>query len=163
MCCQDIALAKKINALSPSAQEKTPIHDLHGADIIFGGHDQLYYISKGVTSWENYDLNQEVLGGEQDHGDVLVVKSGTDFRDLSDLKLDLAETAEGSVRRKVIKAITGKATASMFSILAAKIFRRETRRNDSGLQKEPALGRTPQRCSINRVFCTEGASLQECC
>ncbi|PIL23766.1 hypothetical protein GSI_13516 [Ganoderma sinense ZZ0214-1] len=104
----DIALAKKINALSPSAQEKTPIDSLHGADIIFGGHDHLYYVSKGVTSWENYDLDQDVLGGEQDHGDILVVKSGTDFRDVSDLKLDLVDTPEGSIRRKVIKAITGK-------------------------------------------------------
>ena len=108
MCCQDIALAKKLNALSPSAQEKTPIDNLHGVDIIFGGHDHLYYISKGATSWDNYDLNQEVLGGEQDHGDILVVKSGTDFRDVSDLKLELADTPEGSIRRKVIETITGK-------------------------------------------------------
>ncbi|TBU28887.1 Metallo-dependent phosphatase [Dichomitus squalens] len=104
----DVALAKAINALSPSAQETNPIHNLHGADIIFGGHDHLYYISKGVTSWENYDVNQEVLGGEQDHGDVLVVKSGTDFRDLSELTLELADTPEGSVRRKVIKVVKGK-------------------------------------------------------
>ena len=54
------------------------------------------------------NLNQEVLGGEQDHGDILVVKSGTDFRDVSDLKLELADTPEGSIRRKVIETITGK-------------------------------------------------------
>ncbi|KAI1790780.1 Metallo-dependent phosphatase [Ganoderma leucocontextum] len=104
----DIVLAKKINALSPSAQEKTPIDNLHGADIIFGGHDHLYYVSKGVTSWENHDLNQDVLGGEQDHGDILVIKSGTDFRDVSELELELANTPEGSIRRKIIKTIKGK-------------------------------------------------------
>ncbi|KAI0362720.1 Metallo-dependent phosphatase [Trametes cingulata] len=104
----DIALAKKINALSPSAQQSTSIDNLHGADIIFGGHDHLYYISRGVTSWEGFDLNQEILGAEQDHGDVLVVKSGTDFRDLSEITLELADTPEGSVRKKVIKAIRGK-------------------------------------------------------
>ena len=106
--CQDIALAKKISALSPSAQESTPIHDTHGADLVFGGHDHLYYISKGMTSWEGYDLNQQVLGAEQDNGDVLVVKSGTDFRDLSELTLELADTPEGSVRKKVIRAIRGR-------------------------------------------------------
>ncbi|KAI0822600.1 Metallo-dependent phosphatase [Trametes gibbosa] len=105
---QDIRLAKSINALSPLAQESTPIDDVHGADIIFGGHDHLYYISRGVTSWEGYDLEQEVLGGEEDHGDVLIVKSGTDFRDLSEITLELADTPEGSVRRKVIKTIKGR-------------------------------------------------------
>ena len=100
-------MAKKVNALSPSAQETNPIDKLHGVDLIFGGHDHLYYISRGVTSWENYDLNQEVLGAEQDQGDVLVIKTGTDFRDLSEISLELADTAEGSVRKKVIKAIKG--------------------------------------------------------
>lgn len=117
---QDIGLAKKVNALSPSAQEKTPIYNRHGADIIFGGHDHLYYVSKGVTFWENYDLNQEVLGGEQDHGDVLVIKSGTDFRDVSDLKLELADTPEGSIRRKVIKTIKGEVIVNMLSISRAQ-------------------------------------------
>ncbi|CDO69028.1 hypothetical protein BN946_scf184834.g35 [Trametes cinnabarina] len=104
----DIALAKKVNALSPSAQQSKPIDTLHGVDIIFGGHDHLYYISKGVTSWENFDLNQEFLGAEEDHGDVLVVKSGTDFRDLSEITLELVDTPSRSVRRKVIKQVRGK-------------------------------------------------------
>ncbi|OSD02817.1 Metallo-dependent phosphatase [Trametes coccinea BRFM310] len=104
----DIALAKKVNALSPSAQGTKSIDDLHGVDVIFGGHDHLYYISKGVTSWENFDLDQEILGAEEDHGDVLVIKSGTDFRDLSEVTLELADTPPGSVRRKVIKEIRGK-------------------------------------------------------
>ncbi|KAI8998871.1 Metallo-dependent phosphatase [Trametes punicea] len=104
----DIALAKQVHALSPSAQQSKPIDNIHGVDIIFGGHDHLYYISRGVTSWENHDLNQEILGAEEDHGDVLIVKSGTDFRDLSEVTLELADTPPGSVRKKVIKAIRGK-------------------------------------------------------
>lgn len=104
---QDIALAKRVHALSPSAQEKNSIANIHGADLIFGGHDHLYYISKGMTSWEGYDLKQEALGAEQDLGDVLVIKSGTDFRDLSEVILELANTPEGSVRRKVIRSIRG--------------------------------------------------------
>jgi len=80
----------------------------HGIDIILGGHDHLYYISKGVTSWDGYDVNEHVLGAEQDEGDVLIVKSGTDFRDLSEFVLELEDTPEGSIRRRLIKGIRGK-------------------------------------------------------
>ncbi|KZT26337.1 Metallo-dependent phosphatase [Neolentinus lepideus HHB14362 ss-1] len=104
----DIVLAHDLLAASPSAQRKNPIHDSHGVDIILGGHDHLYYVSRGVDSWEGYDLQQNVLGAEEDHGDVLVVKSGTDFRDLSELELELVDTPEGSVRRKVVKKIEGR-------------------------------------------------------
>lgn len=58
-----------------------------------------------MTEWENYDITQEVLGAEADVGDVLVCKSGTDFRELSELTLELAPG--GNVRKKVIKRITG--------------------------------------------------------
>ena len=104
---QDIQLAKTVNALSPSSQTEA-FADAHGADIILGGHDHLYYISKGVTSWEGYDINQEVLGGEQDKGDVLIVKSGTDFRDLSEFRIALEDTPAGSVRRKIIRSVKGR-------------------------------------------------------
>ena len=80
----------------------------HGVDLILGGHDHSYYVSKGVTQWTNYDVNEPVLGSETDLGDVLVIKSGTDFRDLSEVILDLEPTREGSVRRFIIKSITGK-------------------------------------------------------
>ncbi|EJD02121.1 Metallo-dependent phosphatase [Fomitiporia mediterranea MF3/22] len=103
----DIRLAKGINALSPSHQP-ADFATTHGADIILGGHDHVYYASKGVTSWEGYDVNQEVLGAEQDEGDVLVAKSGTDFRELSEVVLELEDTPSGSVRRKVIKCVKGK-------------------------------------------------------
>ncbi|TFK67898.1 Metallo-dependent phosphatase [Pluteus cervinus] len=103
----DIELARQIYAFSPAAQGVTPIHDLHGADLLLGGHDHIYYISKGVTKWENYDVNKLVLGSAGDRGDVLVVKSGTDFRELSEVALELTETPPGSVRRFTVSAITG--------------------------------------------------------
>lgn len=49
-----------------------------------------------------------MLGAEHDEGDVLIVKSGTDFRDLSEFTLELEDTPEGSVRRKLIKGIRGE-------------------------------------------------------
>ncbi|KAH8108440.1 Metallo-dependent phosphatase [Phellopilus nigrolimitatus] len=103
----DIALAKAVSACSPDHQ--LPSFPMtHGADLILGGHDHLYYASRGVTAWEGYDFSQEVLGAELDEGDVLVVKSGTDFRELSEVVLELVDSPLGSVRKKVIKSIKGK-------------------------------------------------------
>jgi 5'-nucleotidase len=105
---QDVSLAHALLALSPSAQRKDNIYSSQGVDILLGGHDHVYYVSKGVTSWRDYDVTQEVLGAQNDHGDILVVKSGTDFRDLSEFTLELEDTPPGSVRKKVIKSINGK-------------------------------------------------------
>ncbi|KAI0078996.1 Metallo-dependent phosphatase [Panus rudis PR-1116 ss-1] len=104
----DIQFAKSLAAHSPGVQDSKGTASRHGVDIILGGHDHLYYISKGVTSWEGYDVNEKVLGAEHDEGDVLIVKSGTDFRDLSEFTIELEDTPEGSVRRKLIKSIRGK-------------------------------------------------------
>ncbi|KAJ7043265.1 Metallo-dependent phosphatase-like protein [Mycena alexandri] len=103
----DISLAKDLLALSPSAQAKNSIASSHGVDLILGGHDHLYYASKGMSAWEGYDIAQDVLGAEADHGDVLVCKSGTDFRDLSEITLEFETTPAGSIRKKVISRITG--------------------------------------------------------
>ncbi|KAL4253855.1 5'-nucleotidase family protein [Abortiporus biennis] len=104
----DIVFAKALAAHSPGVQDKEGTANKHGVDILLGGHDHLYFISKGVTSWEGYDVNTEVLGAEGDNGDILIVKSGNDFRDLSEFVLDLEDTQEGSVRKKLIKDIRGK-------------------------------------------------------
>ncbi|KAF8431807.1 Metallo-dependent phosphatase-like protein [Boletus edulis BED1] len=104
----DIKLAKDLLALSPSAQKARPIAGEHGVDIILGGHDHLYFVSKGVTAWEGYDVSKPSIGSQEDNGDILVVKSGTDFRELSELTLELEDTPLGSVRKKMIKAIHGK-------------------------------------------------------
>jgi 5'-nucleotidase len=87
----------------------SPITKTHGVDIILGGHDHDYYVSRGVDSWEGYDTSTEFQGAEGDNGDILVVKSGTDFRDLSEIELELDDVPPGDkvVRRKVIKKITG--------------------------------------------------------
>jgi len=73
-----------------------------------GGHDHLYFVGRGVDKWDNYDLSGHVLGAEDDKGDALVIKSGTDFRELSEILLELKDTPEGSIRTKVIRRVTGK-------------------------------------------------------
>lgn len=107
-------------ALSPSAQDSHPINSSHGVDLILGGHDHLYYVGKGVNSWENFDITEKVLGAEGDRGDVLVLKSGTDFRDLSEITLELEGTPPNSVRAMVIKRITGEQYVRMILLAVLK-------------------------------------------
>ncbi|KZP00929.1 Metallo-dependent phosphatase [Calocera viscosa TUFC12733] len=78
----------------------------HGVDMLFGGHDHMYYIGRGIDKWEGWD-SHVVLGAKEDT-DTLLVKSGTDFRDLSELTLELEDSPPGSVRRKIIKSVQGK-------------------------------------------------------
>lgn len=44
---QDIQLAKDAYAFSPSAYGS--LHLQHGIDLILGGHDHEYYVSKAIT------------------------------------------------------------------------------------------------------------------
>ncbi|KAJ7270316.1 Metallo-dependent phosphatase [Mycena rebaudengoi] len=104
----DIQLAKALFALSPSAQAKTSIASEHGVDVLLGGHDHSYWISKGVTEWDGYDLQSPQSDAKDDQGDVLVVKSGTDFQDISEVILTLKDAPAGSVRTKLIQKIEGK-------------------------------------------------------
>ncbi|KIK91235.1 hypothetical protein PAXRUDRAFT_13891 [Paxillus rubicundulus Ve08.2h10] len=99
----DITLAKELFALSPSAPGYANIASKHGVDLLLGGHDHYYWASKGVTSWADYDVQQDIAGAASDEGDVLVVKSGSDFGDLSEIILKLKNTPSGSVRKKVIE------------------------------------------------------------
>jgi hypothetical protein len=65
-------------------------------------------VGRGVDEWDNYNLSDDVLGAEEDKGDVLVIKSGTDFRDISEICLELKDSSEGSIRKKLINKVTGK-------------------------------------------------------
>ena|ERR1700733_12401399 len=88
----------------------------------------MYYIGKGTDSYENYEHVSGEPGAEDDDGVrqasgptkvsstllslipfyfCRLVKSGTDFRDLSELILELEDTPPGSVRRKIIASLRG--------------------------------------------------------
>ncbi|KAJ3538174.1 hypothetical protein NM688_g6557 [Phlebia brevispora] len=103
----DIKLARALFALSPAAQATKNIASEHGVDLLLGGHDHVYWISKGVTGWDGFDLNTSQTDAQDDQGDVLIVKSGTDFQDLSEVVLTLKPTPAGSVRKQVIHEIKG--------------------------------------------------------
>lgn len=77
-----------------------------------------------MTSWENYDVNRGCLGSEGDKGDVLVIKSGTDFRDLTSIELELEDvpgTAHGAVRRKLIKSIKGMSSEELLGVILIQL------------------------------------------
>ncbi|KAH6871115.1 hypothetical protein BKA70DRAFT_1578481 [Coprinopsis sp. MPI-PUGE-AT-0042] len=83
-----------LSAFTPSHQKSNPITSLHGVDLLLGGHDHLYFIPKGADAWDDFDHTKPQLGGEEDKGDVMIIKSGNDFRDL--------------MRKWVISKVTGK-------------------------------------------------------
>jgi len=122
---KDILLAKELLALSPSGQKEHPIASQHGVDLILGGHDHLYFVGRGVNSWDNFNISEKVLGAEFDNSDVLVIKSGSDFRDLSAINIVLESTPKGSVRNKIVKSISG----------CCQIFTSSTERTEGTTQK----------------------------
>jgi len=67
----------------------------------------MYYIGKGAKDWEGFRGEPNIRGVTEDKG-VCLIKSGTDFRDLSEAVFELEDTLEGSVRTKVVKKLSGK-------------------------------------------------------
>ncbi|KAG9290588.1 hypothetical protein G9A89_020958 [Geosiphon pyriformis] len=74
-------------------------------DLILGGHDHFYYIGKGCQVVEGW-TRDEIDGSEDDDG-VRVVKSGTDFRELSllDIHVDVVSRDGDGGKNKTIKSI----------------------------------------------------------
>ncbi|OWZ73671.1 hypothetical protein AYX14_00816 [Cryptococcus neoformans] len=99
----DIRLATELGAVA----DKPGVENEHGIDLIIGGHDHIYYIGKGATSWEGYAGRKDVPGTTEDHG-VRLIKSGTDFRDLTSANLTVTPAPLGSIRRQLITSLTGK-------------------------------------------------------
>ncbi|CAG8554798.1 1270_t:CDS:2 [Cetraspora pellucida] len=79
-------------------------------DLILGGHDHFYYIGKGcdvINGWTRDETIEESIEESKDDDGVRVVKSGTDFRELSIIELDIDEiTNEEGRTHKRIKTIT---------------------------------------------------------
>nr|CAG8453058.1 5310_t:CDS:2 [Entrophospora candida] len=70
-------------------------------DLVLGGHDHFYYLGKGCDVVKNWTRDDNIGGSEGDDG-VRVVKSGTDFRELTILELDVDDVDN----RKKIKTLT---------------------------------------------------------
>ncbi|MCO5566137.1 hypothetical protein L7F22_019813 [Adiantum nelumboides] len=108
----DIDLANALGATSNSPE------DQHGVDLILGGHDHTYYIGNGIDKYEGEEWGTSMPGTEKDKS-CMLVKSGTDFHDLSEIELELSEPKEGVIRRR--------------RIIGANVRRHKTKPNDQTL------------------------------
>ncbi|GBC00114.1 hypothetical protein RclHR1_03750013 [Rhizophagus clarus] len=74
-------------------------------DLILGGHDHFYYVGKGCEVIDGW-IREEIDGSGEDNG-VRIVKSGTDFRELSVVECEVEEidNEEGGTI-KIIKKVT---------------------------------------------------------
>ncbi|PKI82840.1 hypothetical protein MVES1_003744 [Malassezia vespertilionis] len=94
----DVKLANALGAVRDTDVQE------HGVDLVLGGHDHVYYIGNGVEKYEG-DAYDNSMGGTEDDKSTYLIKSGTDFHDLSELALTLSEPHAGTVRRRTIDAI----------------------------------------------------------
>ncbi|WFD29911.1 hypothetical protein MSPP1_000925 [Malassezia sp. CBS 17886] len=93
----DVVLA---NALGAVAQ---PDPTRHGVDLVLGGHDHVYYVGRGVQTYEGSPFDRDMAGSADDQSTYLV-KSGADFHDLSEIAVQLsAPHAAPAVRRRTIE------------------------------------------------------------
>ncbi|KAB5590807.1 E3 ubiquitin-protein ligase [Ceratobasidium theobromae] len=101
---EDIELAKAVGAY-PGELEKCRDIDF-GVDILFGGHDHDYFLGKGVKRGFGSELRNDGIKPNDDDDGVLIIKSGYDFFDLSEVEVEVAEIYEAEHRKKVVKSVT---------------------------------------------------------
>ncbi|CAE6489656.1 unnamed protein product [Rhizoctonia solani] len=112
---EDIDLGKHANCYTVgdfSSLGKGVLKDTPGIDLILGGHDHEYFLGKGVklieTTFPQGKREPPKTQGALDNDDgLLLIKSGTDFQDLSEIEITVEEGNE-QVRRKVIKSVEVK-------------------------------------------------------
>ncbi|KAI8978565.1 Metallo-dependent phosphatase-like protein [Pilobolus umbonatus] len=79
-------------------------------DLVLGGHDHFYFISKSIPIVGEHWTREQNLDDvgfdpeEEEEEGVRVVKSGTDFRELSYLKLEINDTGD----KKYIQSMTAE-------------------------------------------------------
>lgn len=97
----DIDFANAVGAVA------NPDPSSHGVDLVLGGHDHIYYIGNGASAFHGDPFPRGEPGTEKDTN-AMVIKSGTDFRDLSELHLELSDSDPTRVRRRTITSLTAR-------------------------------------------------------
>lgn len=114
----DIDLALALNCIKDPKDE-------HGVDLILGGHDHTYYVGKGIETYQG-DEFESGPGTEndkdQDGFKTRIVKSGTDFRDLSQIELEVEKCEGNQIRRSRIKEMKGELREAERFIWSEDIF-----------------------------------------
>ncbi|CAE6368073.1 unnamed protein product [Rhizoctonia solani] len=107
---QDVALGSKTLAYTKDrfhelSEKKQELKMVSGIDLIFGGHNHDYFIGSGVNhvyvTGPPNDLPNKWDRLWEDHG-LLIVKSGTDFNDLSEVLVELEVSNGVDLKRKVV-------------------------------------------------------------
>ncbi|CAE6468183.1 unnamed protein product [Rhizoctonia solani] len=97
------------------------LEDKEGVDLILGGHNHEYFVGKGISKESVIEPKTVNFKGPLDDDDGLlpaansrrhdyelrhrIIKSGTDFQDLSEIEIEVEDKPEGEVRKKVIKSV----------------------------------------------------------
>ncbi|KAF8701381.1 Metallo-dependent phosphatase, partial [Rhizoctonia solani] len=111
---EDIELAKQASVFAASSKRGDGLEHIPGIDIIFGGHDHHYWVSNGVPV---EGLQPELSEKEKSESkDTLIVKSGTDFQDLSEVMIQVEERPNGTERKYVVTSVKGKYRVSLSKV-----------------------------------------------
>jgi len=95
----DVALANTLGAVADTNPNE------HGVDMVLGGHDHMYYIGRGVQSYEGEPFEKDMIGAEDDQ-QTYIIKSGSDFHDLSEVEITLSDPHPApAVRRRTIESV----------------------------------------------------------
>ncbi|UZJ56451.1 hypothetical protein CBS101457_005771 [Exobasidium rhododendri] len=151
----DIDLANELGATKSASSNE------HGVDLVLGGHDHTYYIGKGVDEYKGEEWHTDMPGLEKDT-DCLLVKSGTDFHDLSEIKLEISREEEGKVRRRRIVGVkvqrhSTKPSDPTFPELKEHIDEL-IERVDNATGQAVAFSLTPLDCRMEQVRTEESAT-----
>ncbi|KAF8666177.1 Metallo-dependent phosphatase [Rhizoctonia solani] len=108
---EDIELAKQASVFAASSKRGDGLEHIPGIDIIFGGHDHHYWVSNGVPV---EGLQPELSEKEKSESkDTLIVKSGTNFQDLSEVMIQVEERPNGTERKYVVTSVKGEYSVSL--------------------------------------------------
>ncbi|KAG9093170.1 hypothetical protein FRC07_011519, partial [Ceratobasidium sp. 392] len=138
---EDIALAKELYAYP--ANKKPGLEDLPGVDVVLGGHVHSYFLGEGVEADDRGDHKRPWEG---DDG-VLIVKSGMDFNELSEVLMELEDRPMGTERKKVIKSLKVTSLASTNLVIRHKI----NSSQDQGELRRPTE-QPPMENTLRRLF-----------
>ncbi|CAE6496176.1 unnamed protein product [Rhizoctonia solani] len=105
---EDVALAKQVNCYTADGYSKLgkgKLEDTPGVDLILGGHDHVYFLGKGVELEHTVGIPKQIQDPLPADDGVLIIKSGTDFEELSECAIEVEDRNDGKVRKKVIKSV----------------------------------------------------------
>ncbi|CAG8514973.1 1413_t:CDS:2 [Paraglomus occultum] len=124
-------------------------------DLMLGGHDHFYYVGKGCEMKDGW-TRQSIDGDQEDDG-VKLVKSGTDFRELSIVECEIGESGGRKVIKKVEvtrKEVTRDVPPDAEMETTVEIATQEV---STVLAKPVAYTTTPWDCKSTTVRSSESA------